>query len=342
MYVEQMGGVSEVEIFSTCPQSRDGERESYLQRVRDVARWAEGAGHRGILVYSDNGLVDPWLVSQVVIEATEQLCPLVAVQPVYMHPYSVAKMVTTLAHLHGRRIYLNMLAGGFKNDLVALGDETPHDERYERTTEFTLIVKELLEGARPVTVEGRYYHVRNLSLAPPLPAALAPGILISGSSDAGFEAARRIGATAIKYPKPAEEEGAAVDGGVPTGARFGVIARETPEEAWRVARERFPEDRKGQIAHSLAMKVSDSHWHRQLSEMAHAEDAGEESPYWLHPFEQYQTFCPYLVGSYRRVGAEVARYIALGFTTFVLDIPPSENELRHTAVVFEEAGARPS
>jgi alkanesulfonate monooxygenase len=340
MYVEPMGGVEAVEIFSTCPQSRDGESESYLQRVADVARWAEAAGHRGILVYSDNGLVDPWLVAQVIIEATERLCPLVAVQPVYMHPYSVAKMVTTLAHLHGRRIYLNMLAGGFKNDLVALGDETPHDERYERTTEFTLIVKELLAG-RPVTVDGRYYRVRNLSLAPPLPGSLAPGILISGSSDAGFAAAMRIGATAIKYPKPADEEAdAAAD--VSTGARFGVIARESSEEAWRVAHQRFPEDRKGQIAHNLAMKVSDSQWHRQLSEMARNEDADEQSPYWLHPFEQYQTFCPYLVGSYARVGAEVARYIDLGFTTFVLDIPPSEDELRHTAVVFEEALARSS
>ena len=34
-----------------------------------------------------------------------------------------------------------------------------------------------------------------------------------------------------------------------------------------VARERFPEDRKGQITHQLAMKVSDSAWHRQLSEL---------------------------------------------------------------------------
>jgi len=44
--------------------------------------------------------------------------PLVAVQPVYMHPYSVAKMVSTLAFLHQRRVFLNMVAGGFKNDLA--------------------------------------------------------------------------------------------------------------------------------------------------------------------------------------------------------------------------------
>ena len=64
--------------------------------------------------------MDPWLVSQVILESTEQLCPLVAIQPVYMHPYTVAKMIATYAYLHDRRLFLNMLAGGFKNDLVAL------------------------------------------------------------------------------------------------------------------------------------------------------------------------------------------------------------------------------
>jgi alkanesulfonate monooxygenase len=84
------------------------------------------------------------------------------------------------------------------------------------------------------------------------------------------------------------------------------------------------------------MKVSDSHWHRQLAEMS-AEKTGEEDPYWLWPFENYATFCPYLVGSYDRVADELQRYMSLGFTAFVLDIPASEDELRHIGVVFERA-----
>ena len=68
-----------------------------------------------------------------------------------------------------------MLAGGFKNDLVALGDETPHDERYERTVEYTRIMLDLLRGEEPVTLEGRYYNVKNLSLTPALPPELFPG-----------------------------------------------------------------------------------------------------------------------------------------------------------------------
>ncbi len=326
-----------VEVFSTCPQSKDVDQAEYLRRVADVARWSDDAGYRGILVYTDNGIVDPWLVSQVILQSTEQLCPLVAVQPIYMHPYTAAKMVSTLAFLHGRRVFLNMLAGGFKNDLLALNDETPHDDRYLRTVEYTQIVKALLSSPEPVSFEGRYYKVTNLRMTPPLPEELFPGILISGSSEAGLAAAREIGATAVKYPKPPGEEDDATADTIESGVRVGIIARDDSEEAWRVALERFPEDRKGQITHQVAMKVSDSQWHKQLSELG-AERAGD-SPYWLGPFQNYKTFCPYLVGSYEAVADEVARYMGQGYRTFILDIPPSDEELGHTAVVFDRAQA---
>ena len=333
-----MAGV-DLFVYATCPQSKDVAAAEYAQRVADVARWSEEAGCHGILVYTDNGIADPWLVAQQVIEATETLRPLVAVQPVYMNPYSVAKMVTSLAYLHGRAVDLNMLAGGFRNDLIALGDETAHDDRYKRTVEYTRIVTGLLKG-EAVTVEGNWYRVKNLRLTPPLPDDLAPTLTISGSSSAGLEAAQEIGAIAVRYPKPVEEEeresGPRPTGGV--GVRVGVIARESAEDAWRLARERFPEDRKGEVKHQLAMKVTDSPWHRDLSER----DQGggqDESPYWLGPFNQGQTFCPYLVGTHERVGAELARYIGAGFNTFILDIPPDREELVHTGVAFEQAQA---
>lgn len=323
-----------VKVFSTCPQSRDGDRSGYPTRVTDVARWSEAAGCEGILVYADNGILDPWLVAQMIVQSTERLSPLIAVQPAYLHPYGVAKMVTTLAYLHDRRTYLNMVAGGFRNDLLALGDETAHDERYERAVEYAQIVMGLAESPRGLTFEGRHYVVRNLRLTPPVPAELVPGITISGSSPAGLAAARALRAVAIKYPQPADQE-PPVDPAVESGLRIGIIAREDREEAWRVAYQRFPEDRAGQIAHGLAMRVSDSQWHRQLSELAH-EAAASGSPYWLGPFENYKTFCPYLVGDHQSVAAELGRYIQRGFRTFILDIPACEADLEHAAAVFDQ------
>jgi len=240
-----------IDVYSTCPQSKDSSPARYLDEAADIARWSESAGCHGMLVYTDNQLVDPWLVAQTIIERTERIRPLVAVQPIAMHPYTAAKMITSLAFLHGRAVDLNMLAGGFKNDLVALGDTTPHDDRYERTAEYTTIITELLAG-RSVTFDGRYYHVSNLSLTPRLPEELMPKILISGSSDAGMAAAERINATAVRYPRHVDEE-SDVPGtyAVPVGVRVGIVARATTSEAWDEAHRRFPDDRRGQITHQL-------------------------------------------------------------------------------------------
>ena len=185
---------SQIEIFSTSPQSKDFSRDSYVQQVIDVAAWSEQAGCTAILVYTDNSIVDPWLVANLILQNTKTLCPLVAIQPIYMHPYSVAKMVASFGHLYKRRIFLNMVAGGFKNDLIALNDTTPHDDRYTRLIEYTTIIKLLLSTSDPVSFQGKFYKIDKLRMTPPLDPPLFPGILMSGSSDAGLAAARAVGA----------------------------------------------------------------------------------------------------------------------------------------------------
>jgi len=199
----------DLKIFSTCPLSAQAQPGTCIRELQEFARASEDAGYEGVLVFTDNSQLDPWLVSQIVLESTDRLCPLVAIQPAYMHPYSVAKMITSFAHLYGRRLYLNMVAGGFKNDLLALNDLTPHDERYARLLEYTTVIQRLLRTADPVSFEGRYYKVTNLKLTPPLPAQLMPGVLVSGSSEAGMDAARQLKATAVEYPKPPAEYAAA-------------------------------------------------------------------------------------------------------------------------------------
>jgi alkanesulfonate monooxygenase len=325
----------DIKVFSTAPQSSAVDRESFIRKVIDVAQWNEEADCEGILIYTDNSLLDPWLIAQIVIQNTTKLCPLVAVQPAYMHPYSVAKMVSSLAHLHHRRVYLNMVAGGFKNDLTALHDMTPHDKRYARLVEYTTIIMELLRSDAAVSYAGEFYTVDKLRMMPPLSPELFPGVLVSGSSPAGLAAARALGATGVMYPQPAADS-QPVDRTLDAAIRVGIIARELEENAWQVAHNLFPPDQKGNLTHRLAMKTSDSSWHRQLSEIGeNVRDT--QSTYWLHPFETYKTFCPYLVGSYQSVAAEVARYAENGYRTVILDTPPSKDELGHIKSVFSLA-----
>jgi alkanesulfonate monooxygenase len=330
-----MGSGVSVRVYTTCPQTKDVSAADYAERVASVARWSEEAGYHGILVYTDNGIADPWLVAQLIIQSTRTLSPLVAVQPIYMNPFAAAKMVTTLAYLHGRRVDLNMVAGGFRNDLLALNDETPHDERYDRLVEYAQVVRGLL-AAEDFSFEGAYYRLVNARLRPRLHDHLQPSFTVSGSSQAGMAAARALGATAVKYPQPAHEELADPDAGVAAGIRLGIITRPGEDEAWRVAHDRFPPDRLGQLTHAVAMSVSDSEWHRQLSARRDGPE-GSADTYWLWPFQNYKTFCPYLVGSYDRVADELRLYLERGFRTFILDIPPSSEELAHTNVAFERA-----
>ncbi|MGB8524031.1 MAG: LLM class flavin-dependent oxidoreductase, partial [Candidatus Acidiferrales bacterium] len=242
-----------LEVFSTCPRSdRPILGPDYLREVESVARWSEENGCKGILVYSDNSMLDPWIVSERILRSTEALCPLVAVQPIYMHPYTAAKMVATYGFVYGRQIYLNMIAGGFKNDLIALNDTTPHDKRYTRLTEYTSLILQLLKSQAPVTFEGEFYKVEKLKMTPVLSPELIPEVFVSGSSEAGMQAARAIGAVAVQYPQPASKCAAEPPpAGLQCGIRVGIIARADDDHAWDVAEERFPEDRKGEVTHQL-------------------------------------------------------------------------------------------
>ena len=95
----------------------------------------------------------------------------------------------------------------------------------------------------------------------------------------------------------------------------------------------LPGGPQGQLTHAARDKVSDSQWHQQLSGLDRG--AEERSAYWLVPFKNYKTMCPYLVGSYERVGAELARYFERGFTTMILDVPRRRGSRAHLRAAFD-------
>ena len=325
---------TELEFFSTCSSRGLLDGPDYRRRIAQVAQWSESAGFKGILIYTDNSQIDPWLVADIVLQHTKTLCPLIALQPVYMHPFAAAKMISSIAYLHGRRVFLNLVAGGYRNDLMALNDTTPHDRRYDRLVEYATIINLLLRAEGPVSFIGDFYTVENLVLSPGCPKEKLPGVFISGSSKSGLASAAALGATPIQYPKPVGEYLCAAQEGIGAGIRIGVISRANADEAWAAARTRFPPNRRGQLIRQLATRTSDSVWHHQLSRLAGQRG---EHPYWLEPFENYSTMCPYLVGDYATVGRELAGYLALGYRTFITDVPANPEELAHIGRAFASA-----
>jgi alkanesulfonate monooxygenase len=322
-------------VYAACPSTEGRAPQQYREHLADVTSWAESAGLRGFLVYSDNDSLDPWSVAQFIIDRTDRTVPMIAVNPAYAHPFDTARAISTLGYIHGRGVDLNYVSGGFSRHLRQIGDDLDHDGRYGRLLEYADLVGRLLREEKPVTYAGEHYRLKAAAVSPALPPELLPRVFVSGSSEACVRAHEALGAVRLTYPREILE----YDGGAPLGnigVGLGIIARDDPEEAWAVARERFPADRMGEKLHSLASRLVESRWHIDLSQDAEGPRESDDV-YWLYPFLSGRTFSPYLVGSHAEVGKLVARYMAHGVSTVILDDVAGHDDLHHTMAALAHA-----
>ncbi|MET0493308.1 MAG: LLM class flavin-dependent oxidoreductase [Actinoplanes sp.] len=199
----------------------------------------------------------------------------------------------------------------------------------------------LLGKQEPLDFHGEYYELGGAVLHPPLPGALLPRFFVSGSSPAAREAGAALDAVRLSYPdrpETYEAQGGALAG---AGVRFGIIARESADEAWSLARRRFGAYPQGEGDHFRALLGrTDSTWFWNLSRRHQFSDRFEETTYWLYPFHSHRVFCPYLVGSHAEVAEVLARYAELGIGTLLVDTPAVEEDLHHIRVVLDRLPAR--
>ncbi|HVT71246.1 MAG TPA: LLM class flavin-dependent oxidoreductase [Trebonia sp.] len=329
----------QVTLYSTVRSSIGHGQTSHLRTLLELAGWVEDAGYRGALVYSDNTSMDAWLAAQAAIANTASFVPLVAVQPLDKTPFAVARAVSSLAHLYGRRVDINFVSGGFVRDLAVQGDTLSHDARYDRLTEYATIIRTLLSGGM-ANFTGEYYRIRRARLSTAVPAELMPTAYVSGSSEASLRAGEALGLGQLSFPV-LPEDCANPDirrNRFGSGISIGIIARDDSAEAWRIAHKRFPADPDGAERMKLLLSAGDSSWQPQLAAVP-IPDESEGQPYWLVPFRYHHTFCPYLVGDHDEVARAVAKYLKGGIRTFVLDIPREPDDLWHARIAVERAVA---
>lgn len=329
-----------VTLYSTCRSSFTYHEQSRLSTLLETVGWADDAGYRGALVYTDCAALDAWMAAQaIILNTTTTFAPLVAVQPMDMTPFALARAVSSLAQLYGRRVALNFVSGGFSRDLAVQGDNLSHDARYDRLTEYATIVRMLLGGGL-ANYAGKYYNVRRARLTAPVPADLMPTAYVSGSSAASLQAGESLGLSQLSVPLPPD---AFVSPHVRknkfgSGVSIGIVARDDSSEAWRTARKRFPADPEGAERMKLLLSTSVSSWQSQLASLPFADETQGEA-YWLVPFRYRHTFAPYLVGSYDEVAQAVTTYLNGGIRTFVIDIPQEPDDLYHARIAIERAVA---
>ena len=312
-------------------------RDEYLRAVIDIARLADEYHYTGSLIHYNHLVINPWIISSIIVQQTTHHIPLIALQPASMPPLTVAKMIESVAFLFGRAVSLNIVAGAARAELEAIGDTVDHDQRYERMREYIEIIR-LLCTQENVTYRGKYYVVKDLRLKPGIPANLLPRIFVAGSSPAGIQVALDVADVVVTHPQPAalfkqHQVDQIQTTHVNLGIRLGIIARATATDAWSEATQRFPPSRKGGIR-TMMQKSSESQW---IKDLAHLASEGEiyDEVFWMGAYHSGSANCPYLVGSYDQVAAYLGRYLALGVQDVLVDGPLTRDEFYHTDQAFQ-------
>jgi len=251
-----------------------------------------------------------------------------------MHPFTVAKMIASLVRVYGRKIYVNMVTGTALSYQKAMGDQLSHDERYVRLGEYIEIVKCLLDNTRPLTFSGDYYQVDQLQLFPGISPDNAPEFLVSGQSDAARRVCVATGSIGMQM-LPAR-----LDDGLPEvpGMHLGIVTRDTEDAAWKAASTLFPKNEENRAILEYSMSNTDAVWKRRMKAESERAAAASEDGYWLVPFANFQADCPYLVGAHEYVAERLQQLVHGGVTTFIFDIPATEEEFLNLSRVLQKSG----
>ncbi|MEX2245243.1 MAG: LLM class flavin-dependent oxidoreductase [Dehalococcoidia bacterium] len=313
-------------------------REATADYLVRVAEAAEDAGFVFALMPVGTTCHDAWLASAVVAGRTRWLKFLVAMRPGFIAPTVAAKMSNTLDQLTGGRVLINVVTGGFPNELAADGDFTPHDERYERTREFMQVVRRAWTSERSFDHQGRYYRVEGGNVHPKPYQKPCPPFYFGGASEAG----KRVGAEEADVyllwgetlPMVRERiadmrRRAAVAGRtLRFGMRIHVIVRETEEEAWAAADAliaNIPDAFQSMMDRITAR--TDSEGERRQQQMRDGKEDLLLGPnLWAGVGKARLGVGTALVGSGENVAVRLQEYIGEGIDTFILSGYPHLEE----------------
>jgi alkanesulfonate monooxygenase len=124
-----------------------GARLADLDYFKQVAIAADTLGYEGVLLPTGRSCEDSWMVAASLVDVTKRLKFLVALRPGIIQPVQTARMAATLDRLSGGRVLVNLVTGGDPDELAGDGLHLSHEARYELSTEFVSIWRDVLRAA---------------------------------------------------------------------------------------------------------------------------------------------------------------------------------------------------
>ena len=333
----------------------EGARAVDLPYLRQIASSADELGYEGVLIPTGRSCEDPWVIASSLIGATRQLRFLVAVRPGLHQPALAARMAATFDRLSGGRLLVNLVTGGDRAELEGDGVFLPHDKRYEQSSEFIRIWREILARSHDggtVDFDGEHLQVKAAKLLFPPVQVPHPPVWFGGSSDAAHDLASRhveryltwgerpadVAAKLADVRARAQAQGRRVDFGI----RLHVIVRETEDEAWAAADALISRLDDATIEKAQeAFRKMDSVGQQRMADL-HAGGVRrgradlEISPnLWAGVGLVRGGAGTALVGSPRQVAERIAEYHVLGIDAFILSgYPHLEEAWRFAELVF--------
>ena len=313
-------------------------REATGDYLVEVAKAAEEAGFEFALVPVGTTCQDAWLASMYVAARTERLKFLVAMRPGFVAPTVAAKMSNTFDQLTRGRVIINVVTGGFPQELAADGDFLEHDARYERTQEFMQVVRKAWTEERRWDHQGKYFRVEGGNVLPRPYTKPHPPFYFGGASEAARRVAAEEADVYLLWGEPVEmvrerladmrERAAAAGRTLRFGMRIHVVVRETDEEA-RAAAEALvaaiPENFQSMMERHHAK--GDSEGERRQRQLVGASEDGWITPHlWAGIGKARLGVGTALVGSGESVARCLQEYVDLGIDTFILSGYPHLEE----------------
>jgi len=308
-----------------------------------IAHKVEQGGWSGALIGAGWGRPDALCVATALLARTTAFQPIVAARPGYWQPAQFATAAATADALGRGRLLVNIVTG--QDNPLAYGDtEVDQSARYARTAEFMQLVRRLWTEEN-ISFTGRYYQVRNATIAPRPHASgdrARPTLFFGGAS----EAAERTGAAEADVqlfwgePLAGIEEridrlrrlsaSAPRDKPLEFGLRITTVVRDTSEEAWAAAEEKVEQFARHGEDWIATWHTAAAVGQKRLLDLAERGEVLDTCLY-TKPGKVGGggAATTWLVGSHDEVAQALAAYRRLGITHFILsDTPYREEALR--------------
>ena len=338
--------------------TEEGGRQVSFDYLKQVAVAADTLGYDGVLLPTGRSCEDSWVTAASLIGFTRQLKFLIALRPGLVAPAQSARMAATLDRLSGGRLLVNLVTGGDPTELAGDGLFESHQERYEISTEFLSIWRDILSASHTgdgIDFDGKHLRVKGgKALYPPVQKPYPP-LYFGGSSEEAHELAADQVDVYLTWGEPPQAVAQKIQDmraraakrgrTLKFGIRLHVIVRETEEEAWQAADQLISKLDDQTIAAAQARFAQmDSVGQKRMTALHGGRKGGREhlevSPnLWAGVGLVRGGAGTALVGNPEQVAERIREYADLGIETFIFSgYPHLEESYRFAELVFPLLG----